>query len=97
LDLDDDLRLLQLALQAQGLALQLRHTGPQRVRLWFAPASARLQAGRLLRAPRGEVRGVQSLAPQQCADRTGGGAAFRFAQDAQFIRGREPPAAQRWR
>lgn len=82
LDLDDDLRFLQLALQAHCLTLKLRYTSRQRVHLRFASTFARLQTRRLLRPSRGQVRRVQALAPQQRPDRAGRRTALGFPQDA---------------
>ena len=86
MELDDGFSLGELALELLGLAPQFPILGDQ-APVAGAPASPSAPVtGRLLLAsPVGQVRGVESLAPQQGADLSGLGAGVSFLDDALFI------------
>src|SRR5450830_436423 len=91
--LDNPARLIKLRLTARKAPAQLRVLRGEGI---ARPASAGpregLQGARFaLRAPGGEVGGVEALTAQQGTDLAGPREAVRLAQDGELVRGREAP------
>ena len=90
LDIDDDVGLAQLLVEARILPLQLLHFVCQGMALGLGPAFLRSQGLpnplNSFSSPIGQQRGVQTFATEKRADAAAdGGSRLRFAQDAHFV------------
>ena len=87
MNLDNRFGALQLLLQVFDLAAQLRIV--ERERIGFDPTFLRGEsiqdAASALPTPRGEMRGVQSFPPNQCATLRRGRASVGFVQEALLV------------
>jgi hypothetical protein len=90
LDVDDDVGLAQLLVEARILPLQLFHFVCQRMALGLGPAFLRSQGLphplSSFTSPIDQQRGVQTFAREKRTDAAAdGGSRLRFAQDAHFV------------